>query len=36
VVERFNESLNPELLDRNEITGGQHLVEDIRVYCDHS
>jgi len=36
VVERFNESLNPELLDRNEITGGQHLVEDIGVYCDHS
>ena len=34
--ERFNESLNAELLDRNEITGCQHLVEDIGVYCDHS
>jgi transposase InsO family protein len=34
VVERFNQSLKYEHLYRNEISNGQHLVEEIATYCD--
>jgi putative transposase len=34
VVERFNQSLKYEHLYRNEITNGQHLVDEIAAYCD--
>ena len=34
VVERFNQSLKYEHLYRNEISNGQHLVEEIASYCD--
>ena len=34
VVERFNQSLKYEHLYRNEISNGQHLVEEIKSYCD--
>ena len=34
VVERFNQSLKYEHLYRNEISNGQHLVDEIKSYCD--
>jgi putative transposase len=34
VVERFNQSLKYEHLFRNEIANGQHLVDEIAIYCN--